>query len=223
MTASNWRTAGAAATAGWTRQLSAETSDRISAPRLGRAKTRSRCIAEGWLIRSTRRRSGATSAKDCLRATPHVPAVEEFRKAVADAEKPKGPRSPDRAYVALSMPDVVASEHCVCCGFFVYIPHDPCPRSTTVLSSAPSAGRTTSHSNSNATTTSKAAPMPNCNAWPNPSAAGSLKTISRPDRGWRSWPTTTRAGSRLIWASSPPAALRFHSIPPCTTTRSSNC
>ena len=32
--------------------------------------------------------------KDCLRPNPHVPAVEEFRKAVADAEKPKVPKNP---------------------------------------------------------------------------------------------------------------------------------
>jgi len=32
--------------------------------------------------------------KDCLRPTPQVPAVEEFRKAVADAEKPKVPKTP---------------------------------------------------------------------------------------------------------------------------------
>ena len=32
--------------------------------------------------------------KDCLRATPQIPAVEEFRKAVADAEKPKIPKTP---------------------------------------------------------------------------------------------------------------------------------
>ena len=30
--------------------------------------------------------------KDCLRPTPQVPAVEEFRKAIADAEKPKVPK-----------------------------------------------------------------------------------------------------------------------------------
>lgn len=33
-------------------------------------------------------------AKDCLRPQPRVPAVEEFRKAVADAEKPKPPKQP---------------------------------------------------------------------------------------------------------------------------------
>ena len=32
--------------------------------------------------------------KDCLRPTPQVPAVEEFRKAIADAEKPKVPKTP---------------------------------------------------------------------------------------------------------------------------------
>ncbi len=32
--------------------------------------------------------------KDCLRPTPLVPAVEEFRKAVAEAEKPKIPKTP---------------------------------------------------------------------------------------------------------------------------------
>lgn len=32
--------------------------------------------------------------KDCLRPTPQVPAVEEFRKAVADSEKPKVPKTP---------------------------------------------------------------------------------------------------------------------------------
>jgi hypothetical protein len=32
--------------------------------------------------------------KDCLRETPEVPAVEEFRKAIADAEKPKVPKTP---------------------------------------------------------------------------------------------------------------------------------
>lgn len=32
--------------------------------------------------------------KDCLRATPQIPAVEEFRKALADAEKPKIPKTP---------------------------------------------------------------------------------------------------------------------------------
>lgn len=32
--------------------------------------------------------------KDCLRPTPQVPAVEEFRKAIADAEKPKVPKKP---------------------------------------------------------------------------------------------------------------------------------
>jgi hypothetical protein len=32
--------------------------------------------------------------KDCLRATPQVPAVEEFRKAIAEAEKPKVPKTP---------------------------------------------------------------------------------------------------------------------------------
>jgi hypothetical protein len=32
--------------------------------------------------------------KNCLRATPEVPAVEEFRKAIADAEKPKVPKTP---------------------------------------------------------------------------------------------------------------------------------
>ena len=32
--------------------------------------------------------------KDCLRPTPQVAAVEEFRKAVADAEKPKVPKTP---------------------------------------------------------------------------------------------------------------------------------
>jgi hypothetical protein len=31
---------------------------------------------------------------DCLRPTPQVPAVEEFRKAIADAEKPKVPKTP---------------------------------------------------------------------------------------------------------------------------------
>ena len=50
---------------------------------------------------------------------------------------------------------------------FVYIPHDPCPRSTTVLSNAPSAGPTTLPSSFNATTTSKAAPIPNCGTCPN--------------------------------------------------------
>jgi len=34
------------------------------------------------------------SKKDCLRPTPQVPAVEEFRKAIADAEKPKVPKTP---------------------------------------------------------------------------------------------------------------------------------
>lgn len=34
------------------------------------------------------------SAKDCLRPQPKVTAVEEFRKAVADAEKPKVPKQP---------------------------------------------------------------------------------------------------------------------------------
>jgi len=33
-------------------------------------------------------------AKDCLRARPKIAAVEEFRKAVADAEKPKVPKQP---------------------------------------------------------------------------------------------------------------------------------
>jgi hypothetical protein len=32
--------------------------------------------------------------KDCLRPNPHVPAVEEFRKAVAESEKPKVPKNP---------------------------------------------------------------------------------------------------------------------------------
>lgn len=32
--------------------------------------------------------------KDCLRPNPEVPAVEEFRKAVAEAEKPKIPKKP---------------------------------------------------------------------------------------------------------------------------------
>jgi hypothetical protein len=32
--------------------------------------------------------------KDCLRPSPLVPAVEEFRKMVADAEKPKVPKAP---------------------------------------------------------------------------------------------------------------------------------
>jgi hypothetical protein len=32
--------------------------------------------------------------KDCLRPTPEVPAVEEFRKALAEAEKPKAPKKP---------------------------------------------------------------------------------------------------------------------------------
>ena len=32
--------------------------------------------------------------KDCLRPTPQVPAVEEFRKAIAEAEKPKIPKNP---------------------------------------------------------------------------------------------------------------------------------
>lgn len=32
--------------------------------------------------------------KHCLDATPHVKAVEEFRKAIADAEKPKDPKKP---------------------------------------------------------------------------------------------------------------------------------
>jgi hypothetical protein len=32
--------------------------------------------------------------KDCLRPTPQVPAVEEFRKALAEAEKPKIPKNP---------------------------------------------------------------------------------------------------------------------------------
>jgi hypothetical protein len=32
--------------------------------------------------------------KDCLRPTPQVPAVEEFRKALAAAEKPKIPKNP---------------------------------------------------------------------------------------------------------------------------------
>lgn len=32
--------------------------------------------------------------KDCLRATPQVAAVEEFRKEIADAEKPKVPKTP---------------------------------------------------------------------------------------------------------------------------------
>jgi len=34
------------------------------------------------------------AAKDCLRPRPNVPAVEQFRKAVADAEKPKAPKQP---------------------------------------------------------------------------------------------------------------------------------
>jgi len=32
--------------------------------------------------------------KDCLRPSPQVPAVEEFRKLVAEAEKPKVPKTP---------------------------------------------------------------------------------------------------------------------------------
>jgi hypothetical protein len=32
--------------------------------------------------------------KDCLRPNPEVPAVEEFRKALAEAEKPKVPKKP---------------------------------------------------------------------------------------------------------------------------------
>lgn len=32
--------------------------------------------------------------KDCLRPIPQVPAVEEFRKALAEAEKPKAPKTP---------------------------------------------------------------------------------------------------------------------------------
>jgi len=32
--------------------------------------------------------------KDCLKPSPNVPAVEEFRKAVAEAEKPKTPKTP---------------------------------------------------------------------------------------------------------------------------------
>lgn len=32
--------------------------------------------------------------KDCLRPSPQVPAVEEFRKAVAEAERPKVPKTP---------------------------------------------------------------------------------------------------------------------------------
>jgi len=32
--------------------------------------------------------------KDCLRPSPLVPAVEEFRKLIADAEKPKVPKNP---------------------------------------------------------------------------------------------------------------------------------
>ncbi len=32
--------------------------------------------------------------RDCLRPTPEVPAVEEFRKALAESEKPKSPRKP---------------------------------------------------------------------------------------------------------------------------------
>ncbi len=32
--------------------------------------------------------------KDCLRPSPQVPAVEEFRKAIAAAEKPKVPKTP---------------------------------------------------------------------------------------------------------------------------------
>lgn len=33
-------------------------------------------------------------AKDCLNPTPQLKAVEEFRKAIADAEKPKDPKKP---------------------------------------------------------------------------------------------------------------------------------
>ena len=33
-------------------------------------------------------------AKDCLNPTPQLKAVEEFRKAIADAEKPKVPKNP---------------------------------------------------------------------------------------------------------------------------------
>ena len=44
----------------------------------------------GTLTRSMLRRSGATSAKDCLRAPEHA-AVDEFRKAIADSEKPQVP------------------------------------------------------------------------------------------------------------------------------------
>jgi len=32
--------------------------------------------------------------KDCLQPRPLVPAVEEFRKLVAEAEKPKVPKNP---------------------------------------------------------------------------------------------------------------------------------
>jgi hypothetical protein len=32
--------------------------------------------------------------KDCLRPTPQIQAVEEFRKALAEAEKPKVPKNP---------------------------------------------------------------------------------------------------------------------------------
>ncbi len=66
---------------------------------------------------------------------------------------------------------------------FVYIRHDECPPSTTALSNAPSAGRTTSRSNCNATITSKAAPTPNSTAWPNRWAGGSRRTDTPTDHG----------------------------------------
>src|SRR5215831_486840 len=102
---------------------------------------------------------------------------------------------------------------------FVYIPHDPCPLSTTALWSVPTAGQITFPLKFNAMTAWKAAPMLNSTAGQSPLGDGLQRTTWHAGLDWRFLPTTTRDGSPLTWELSRRAVLRFHSTPHCTPIR----
>ena len=62
--------------------------------RSARRRILSKSIVAAWRIRWMPPPVWRYIAKDCLRE-PGVTAVEEFRKAIAEAEKPHPPKSPD--------------------------------------------------------------------------------------------------------------------------------
>ena len=103
-------------------------------------------VYRGGIVRSAGCARRLALHREGLPAAPAGAAVEEFRKAIAEAEKPTDRRknSPDAPRSSFRPGHVTVARDCGISPFRVYSPRlvrlDPCPRSTIALSNAPSAG-----------------------------------------------------------------------------------